>query len=113
MTGDAAHSTTPFQGSGAGISVEDSLILSKLLGRATSPKEAQTALRVYDHFRRPRTQRVVESSKEVAWLFLDQRGLNAEQTKEQLEHRWDHIIDMDVPKHLDDALKMMEVELAA
>jgi salicylate hydroxylase len=113
ITGDAAHSTTPFQGSGAGISIEDSLILSTLLGRATSASEAEVALKVYNRVRRPRTQRVVQSSRETAWLFTRQEGLNAKETKKRLAHRWDFILDLDVVKHRDEALRMMEEELVA
>ncbi|OAX78601.1 hypothetical protein ACJ72_07091 [Emergomyces africanus] len=63
MIGDAAHATTPCQGSGCSMSFEDRLILSTLLGRSKSPGEALVALRVYDQVHRPRTQRIVESSR--------------------------------------------------
>ncbi|KAK8030411.1 hypothetical protein PG990_000145 [Apiospora arundinis] len=48
VVGDAAHAMTPWQGSGAGMSIEDSLVLSTLLGRATTPTEVLKALEVYD-----------------------------------------------------------------
>ncbi|OJD21970.1 hypothetical protein ACJ73_06689 [Blastomyces percursus] len=37
IMGDAAHATTPFQGSGCGMSFEDALILYTLLGRSKTP----------------------------------------------------------------------------
>lgn len=50
-------------GSGGGMSIEDSLILSTSLHRAKTPVETIAALKVYDQVRRPRTQRIVESSR--------------------------------------------------
>ncbi|QPG95441.1 hypothetical protein C2857_000675 [Epichloe festucae Fl1] len=46
LVGDAAHATTPWQGSGCGMSLQDSLVLSTLLGRSGTPAEAVVALRV-------------------------------------------------------------------
>ncbi|KAI0897751.1 salicylate hydroxylase [Annulohypoxylon nitens] len=113
VTGDAAHSTTPWQGSGGGMTIEDSLILATLLGRAKSPTEALTALKVYDKVRRPRTQQIVESSRVTGTMIT---GVN-EETKldpkkfKTLMSRWDFIIDIDMEKHRDEALQMMEDEL--
>lgn len=45
------------------MSVEDTLIISTLLGRAKNRGEELVALRIYDEVRRPRTQRIVESSR--------------------------------------------------
>ncbi len=38
LLGDSAHATTPHQASGAGQCIEDSLILSRLLGKVKDPK---------------------------------------------------------------------------
>ncbi|KAI1772912.1 FAD/NAD(P)-binding domain-containing protein [Hypoxylon cercidicola] len=114
VMGDAAHATTPWQGSGGGMSIEDSLILSALLGRAKSPTEALTALKVYDHVRRPRTQRIVESSR-VTGLILagrgEETGLDLGMLREKLVPRWDFIADFDNEKHRDEAVELMEREL--
>lgn len=105
----------PGQGSGAGMSIEDSLILSTLLGRATSTAEAQVALKLYDQVRRPRTQRIVESSRGTGDILNGQgtRGLDLEWLKQNLLPRWDFIINFDNEKHRDEALKLMEYELKA
>lgn len=110
VTGDAAHSTTPWMGSGGGMSIEDSLILSTLLGRAKTPKEAMASLRVYDQVRRPRTQRIVESSRATGDMLIGVHELEPEISKSFMS-RWDFIIDIDMEKHRDDALEMMENEL--
>ncbi|KAG6368824.1 hypothetical protein INS49_003040 [Diaporthe citri] len=110
VTGDAAHSTTPWQGSGGGMSIEDSLILSTLLSRAKTPAEAITALKAYDQARRPRTQRIVESSRATGDMLIRVHELDPETSKSFMS-RWDFIIDIDMEKHRDEALQMMEDEL--
>lgn len=110
VIGDAAHSTTPWMGSGGGMSIEDSLILSTLLGRAETPREAMAALRVYDQVRRLRTQRIVESSRATGDMLIGVHELEPEISK-SFTSRWDFIVDIDMEKHRDDALEMMENEL--
>ncbi|KAK6835048.1 salicylate hydroxylase [Apiospora arundinis] len=110
VVGDAAHAMTPWQGSGAGMSIEDSLVLSTLLGRATTPTEVLKALEVYDQVRRPRTQQIVASSKETGLVSTgrgEETGLDLEKLQKQLLPRWDFILNFDVEKHLADALKLM------
>ncbi|KAI1652135.1 salicylate hydroxylase [Daldinia loculata] len=113
ITGDAAHSTTPWQGSGGGMSIEDSLILSTLFGRAKTPTEALTALKVYDRVRRPRTQQIVESSRVTGDMIMgrsEEIGLDPKKFGSFMS-RWDFIIDIDMEKHRDEALQMMEAGL--
>ncbi|TVY14007.1 6-methylsalicylic acid decarboxylase atA [Lachnellula arida] len=114
IMGDAAHATTPWQGSGGGMSIEDSHILSTLLGRAKTPAEALAALKVYDQVRRPRTQRIVESSRATGLIVAglgEQTKLDIGKLRENVLPRWDFIIDFDNEKHRDEAVEMMEREL--
>ncbi|KAI1810985.1 hypothetical protein GGS20DRAFT_142737 [Poronia punctata] len=115
VMGDAAHATTPWHGSGGGMSLEDSLVLSTLLGRATSPKEAQAALRAYDHVRRPRTQRIVESSLTTGMMLIGkgrQTGMEMKLSGNLLP-RWDFILDIDMLEHRNEAIQKMLDELAS
>jgi salicylate hydroxylase len=113
--GDAAHATTPWQGSGAGMSIEDSLILSTLLGRSTTPGDALAALRAYDQVRRPRTQRIVESSRITGNILTGTREEMRQylDTPGKLLSRWDFILNIDMEKHRDEAISIMEQELKA
>ncbi|KAI3397512.1 hypothetical protein diail_10724 [Diaporthe ilicicola] len=86
--GDAAHAATPWQASGGGMSVEDSFILSSLLSRARTTSEAVNALKGYDE----------------RWRHQDVSG----PVKEKLEHRWVSIFDIDLEKHRDEAVAMMD-----
>ena len=90
--------------------IEDSLILSTLLGYAKTPVEARTALKVYDQVRRPRTQRIVESSRTVGDILTGKAKLDPK-TSSAFMSRWDFIIDIDMEKHRDEALQMMEAGL--
>jgi 2-polyprenyl-6-methoxyphenol hydroxylase-like FAD-dependent oxidoreductase len=59
LLGDAVHSTTPHLASGAGIAVEDALVLAEELARET---DVETALKAYSRRRFPRSREVVERS---------------------------------------------------
>ncbi|KAI0878353.1 salicylate hydroxylase [Hypoxylon argillaceum] len=116
IMGDAAHATSPWQASGGGMSIEDSLILSKLFSRAKTPAEARTALRVYDEVRRPRTQRIVESSRGTGMIVTgkdSEAKLDFGKLRAKLSPRWDFIIDFDINQHVSEAMGIMEEQLKA
>jgi 2-polyprenyl-6-methoxyphenol hydroxylase-like FAD-dependent oxidoreductase len=67
LLGDAAHLTTPFVGQGAGISMEDSVVLAKELSLTNSLRDQQmldAALQRYERQRLPRCASVVLSSRQ-------------------------------------------------
>ncbi|KAK0609932.1 hypothetical protein B0T17DRAFT_593809 [Bombardia bombarda] len=115
VMGDAAHATTPWQGSGGGMSIEDSLILSTVLGRAKTPAEAQVALKAYDLVRRPRTQRIVESSRGTGMLLIGKGAQTGMEMKKagNLLPRWDFILDIDMLEHRNEAIEKMRELLAS
>ena len=45
LVGDAVHATTPHLGQGAGMAIEDGLVLAEEIARADSPEQAFTAYR--------------------------------------------------------------------
>jgi 2-polyprenyl-6-methoxyphenol hydroxylase-like FAD-dependent oxidoreductase len=62
LIGDAVHATTPHLGQGAGMAIEDSLVLAEELARADTPEEAFSAF----HARRfERCRYIVEKSKAI------------------------------------------------
>lgn len=63
IIGDAAHATTPHLASGAGIAVEDALILADELQR--SPDDTEQALTAFTERRFDRCKMVVESSVHI------------------------------------------------
>lgn len=93
------------------MAIEDSLILSSLLGHADSVAAAKLALKAYDAVRRERTQRVVESSRETGIIRTGRSqefGLNLQKFQEKLLSRWDFIIDFDNKRHRVEALALMD-----
>ena len=111
LLGDSAHASTPHHGAGAGMAVEDALILSKLLASISSVGELESAFAVYDAVRRPRTQRLVTSSRKVGDVYnFEDRviGGNTKATREYLEHAWDWIWKEDLDRQLEKALLLLK-----
>ncbi|KAK6070116.1 salicylate hydroxylase [Seiridium cupressi] len=105
LLGDSAHATLPHQASGAGQCIEDALILSRLLGLVRNESQLETAFSVYDRIRRPRAQRIVQTSQEAGDLVaLKAPGIGADMDKivENQGQRylwiWLHDLDEDVRK---------------
>jgi 2-polyprenyl-6-methoxyphenol hydroxylase-like FAD-dependent oxidoreductase len=67
LLGDAAHATTPHLASGAGMAVEDALVLAEEVARHDVPQ----ALTAYTARREPRCRMVVETSIAVGKLQLE------------------------------------------
>lgn len=108
VLGDAAHASTPHQGAGAGQAIEDAHVLAELLAdsRITTPKHVVAAFQAYDAERRPRSQRVVTSSKENADLLcLCYEGVgDHEQTlKETWNERYRWLWDIDVEQQAENS----------
>lgn len=127
LVGDSAHATTPHQGQGAGMAFEDSFVLSSILGEilneplaATSDKREAWNLRLeacfkaYDEVRRPRTQEVTRTSREmgdmIEYLHSD-IGTNLVKLKENLEGRMAWIWEVDLNEEVDRGVTIAKDEL--
>jgi salicylate hydroxylase len=113
ILGDAAHASTPHQGAGAGQAIEDAYILTHLLGKIDSAKDIEDAFRAYDSVRRPRSQKVVRTSRDAAALYEfedDNVGADLDLIKKTLEARYDWIWDEDLPQQLKKAQDVMGVK---
>jgi 2-polyprenyl-6-methoxyphenol hydroxylase-like FAD-dependent oxidoreductase len=69
LIGDAAHATTPHVGYGAGLAVEDAIVLAELLGEGL-PLDA--ALRAFMQRRYQRCAKIVSGSVKLGQLEIDQ-----------------------------------------
>lgn len=70
IVGDAAHATMPFNGQGAAQSIEDVALLTALFVHVTNlESHVEQAFKVYDELRRPRTQRVVDISRQFGRIY--------------------------------------------
>lgn len=112
ILGDAAHASTPHQGAGAGQAIEDSHVLAELLAdpKVMNSQDVVAAFRAYDEVRRPRSQRVVTSSKENAELLcLCYKGVDddEEKLKQTWSERYRWLWDIDVKQQAESARKIM------
>jgi len=114
--GDAAHAMTPWQGSGASQAIEDAMILQILLKEIHTPFQLNAVLRAYDHVRRPRSRKVIDSSRVTGVMMCGRApdvGLDAEKLRDALEKRWDFILNLDMRKHQDEAVKAIRDTIPA
>lgn len=111
LVGDAAHASTPHQGAGAGMCIEDVYILSQLLSQCQSKADLERAFGAYDLVRRPRSQKLVKTSKEAGMLW-DFEGEGIGDDLDALErdaiHRMDWIWDHNIIQDMQKARSFME-----
>ncbi|KAL4975537.1 hypothetical protein BDW66DRAFT_167044 [Aspergillus desertorum] len=112
ILGDAAHASTPHQGAGAGQAIEDAHVLAELLGdaRVVTADDVAAAFKAYDQVRRPRSQRVVSSSAENAYLLclrLEGVGDDEEKLKKTLQERLAWLWNEDVQEQAERARRIM------
>ncbi|KAI2467250.1 salicylate hydroxylase [Annulohypoxylon bovei var. microspora] len=109
VAGDAAHATTPWQGTGAGMAIEDAMVLGALFGKVTSSKDIPAAFKAYDEIRRPRCQRIIDSSRETARLFCGMNpkvGLDPDKLREVIRPRWNSVFGLDMEAHKVEAIRL-------
>ncbi len=73
LAGDAAHPTTPTLGQGAGMAIEDGVVLAKELALASDLADyeaVENALRAYERNRIPRTAAIINESWELSSRIL-------------------------------------------
>ena len=111
ILGDAAHAATPFQGAGAGQAIEDALVMEKLLGKVKEESHFVNAFSAFDAVRRPRTQKVVTTSREAGEVFTmkgEGVGEDLEKMRESIETRMDWIWGRDLKGENAEALRLFE-----
>lgn len=110
ILGDGAHASTPHQGAGAGQAIEDAYVLTHLLGNVDSKEGIEDAFRAYDTVRRPRSQKVVTTSRDAGRLyeFEDETiGTDLDLMKKKLTTLYDWIWYEDLPQQLKRAQDVM------
>lgn len=109
ILGDAAHASTPHQGAGAGMAIEDALIMSRVMALVDDSMVIPRAFQVYDAMQRPRSQKLVTTSREAGLLYEMQlpgvRG-DVEKIKEQLNQRMKWIWEVDLEARVEEAKRM-------
>ena len=110
LLGDAAHASTPWQGAGSSMALEDAYILAELLSRVSRREEIASALKAYDAVRRPRSQKLVRTSIQSG-AMLDYEdpdfGTDTERIGRNIESRWNWIWYEDLKAELDQGIAIM------
>ncbi len=75
LIGDAAHATTPQLASGAGMGIEDGIVLGEEIGRSD---DVATGLKAFMARRYPRCKLVIDSSLEIGRLEREQAPPSAQ-----------------------------------
>ena len=112
MLGDCAHASTPHQGAGAGMAIEDAAFLTSLFGTLKTPDRSQLAglFEVYDKSRRERTQKLVKTSRECGFVYdfeAPSIGDDTAKFADNTHQRYDWIWRFDVEKGCDEAIAML------
>ncbi|MCJ1351919.1 MAG: hypothetical protein MMC33_001903 [Icmadophila ericetorum] len=110
LMGDAAHASTPHNGAGAGMALEDAFILSNLLGDTEMEADIEKAFRAFDEVQRPRSQKLVTKSAEAGRLYeFELEGVkdDVKAIQNDLDHRYRWIWEEDLDKNLERARGIM------
>jgi len=109
--GDAAHASTPHQGAGAGMAFEDAYVLSSLLGTVEDVDDLPDVFKAYDQLRRPRTQRLVKTSREAGQLYelcLEGVGSDLSRVANELDEWHEWIWKVDLPGDVERGKHLLE-----
>lgn len=68
LIGDAAHPMLPFMAQGAGMAIEDAVVLSRALEQVESADDVAEALKAYEATRKERTTAIQLGSRANNWL---------------------------------------------
>lgn len=113
LLGDAAHATTPHQGAGAGMCIEDSYIMANLIKDVKNVNELQRAFSAFDQVRRGRTQKNVRTSQEAGTMYdFELYGDDLDKIEESYTNRMGWIWNIDLQEQLRDAKKIFSSETA-
>lgn len=110
LMGDSCHAAVPHLGSGAGMAMEDAYILSNLVGTVNDPEDFKDIFKAYDAVRRPRTQKLVQKSREAGLYHafeLENVGDDLEALRREgpVLHHW--VWGIDLEGQLEEAKAML------
>lgn len=108
IIGDAAHASTPHQGAGCGQAFEDALVMCNLLADESvkRPEHVEKAFAAFDAIRRPRTLKVVKTSRENGEITMSRGegiGNDFAKIKKAMDDRFDWIWYEDLDRQVETA----------
>jgi salicylate hydroxylase len=109
LLGDAAHAMLPFQGAGAGQSIEDAYLLATVLGhKATTLDTVPRALAIYDKLRRPFSSDVALRSRLNGQLCSFQTNVPLHKLGNMITKNWEWAWLTELDDALEEAVKLLE-----
>ncbi|OAX37336.1 FAD/NAD(P)-binding domain-containing protein [Rhizopogon vinicolor AM-OR11-026] len=109
LLGDAAHAMMPFQGSGAGQSIEDAYLLATVLGhKATTLETVPRALAIYDKLRRPFSSDVALRSRLTGQQCTFQVDVPLHELGDAMAKNWEWAWLTELDDALEEAVKLVE-----
>ncbi|KAG2120320.1 hypothetical protein BD769DRAFT_1480136 [Suillus cothurnatus] len=109
LLGDAAHAMLPFQGAGAGMSIEDAYLLATVLGhKATTLDTVPRALAIYDKLRRPFSSDVALRSRLNGQLCALQTNAPLHKLGNTITKNWEWAWLTELDDALEEAIKLVE-----
>ncbi|CAJ2503420.1 Uu.00g108140.m01.CDS01 [Anthostomella pinea] len=115
LIGDSAYAMMVHQGAGAIIALEEALVLSTLLGRASSREAIPAALQAFDRTCRPRAEHAAQYSAHLGLVFTGRHpsvGPDAGLIAQELQRRWVFLAQTDVEAQRAAAVGLMDQLLA-
>ncbi|KAK1455707.1 hypothetical protein CMEL01_04467 [Colletotrichum melonis] len=117
LLGDAAHASTPHQGAGAGICVEDAAVMASLLAdqKVRDSTAIEAAFAAFDASRRERGQWLIRESRRAGELYdlRTEHGKDFDKLREEIFSQADELWNFDLDRNIRDALEDMRRRLAA
>ncbi|KAI0850261.1 FAD/NAD(P)-binding domain-containing protein [Daldinia vernicosa] len=101
IVGDAAHATAPHAGNGAAQAIEDAAVLAGVFAAVKSKDDIDAALHAFDHVRRPRSQKVVDITRQFGRLYsLDDGERDIQSMKSQMREGGMYTNEVDMNDHV-------------
>ncbi|KAG5800963.1 hypothetical protein H9Q69_000090 [Fusarium xylarioides] len=97
LLGDSAHGSTPFQGAGAGMAVEDACVLGRILQHVSKAEDIPTAFEAFSRARVDRTLKIVKTSREAGHIWhFEKYGDDIERIKDRMSWIREHDLEKDI-----------------
>ncbi|KAL2873683.1 hypothetical protein SGCOL_011166 [Colletotrichum sp. CLE4] len=117
LLGDAAHASTPHQGAGAGICIEDAAVMASLLAdeKVRDSAGVEAAFAAFDASRRERGQWLIRESRRAGELYdlRTEHGRDFDKLREEVYSQAEELWNFDLEGNIRDALEDMGRRLNA
>ncbi|KAI0122334.1 FAD/NAD(P)-binding domain-containing protein [Daldinia grandis] len=109
VVGDAAHATAPHAGNGAAQAIEDAAVLAGVFAEVKSKDDIPAALKAFDQIRRPRSQKIVDITRQFGILYsLDEEERDILSMESQLREGGVYTNEVDMNAQVEAAVSVFK-----